>query len=178
MPLLIEIPSKETDSPAYMAQVNALLNDELIHCTPGQVYIIQIDHAFDHKWLGYSGNPIQHLAVWKRLLTLPPFHPNRVKWQRAYKLSEPGKPFAYVERDGVPLLHIRQQSQQNLDRYLRDVSNSAIFVWMSGDTQRSGLGTVMIYWALPNFTDKWFATLRADNGWKMAKHRRISVAAQ
>jgi hypothetical protein len=174
---MIELPTTDTDAPAFIHRVTSIINTEVAACLPEEVYVVQIDHAFDHKWLGYSGNPVQHLAVWKLQLTLPPFHPNRVIFQRRF-VRAASKPVVYVREGSGEPLHLKQRSSTNLNRDLRRVARSALFVWYSGKTEKTGRGTLMLYYCMPAFTDKWFAAFRRDDDWQILKHRTVNVAAE
>lgn len=54
--MAISIPSGLTDDNDFVDLLNALLNALLVQQTPEQLWVIQIDNWFDHKWLRYSGS--------------------------------------------------------------------------------------------------------------------------
>ena len=56
--MAISIPSGLTDDNDFIDLLNALLNAFLVQQTPEQLWVIQIDNWFDHKWLRYSGSGI------------------------------------------------------------------------------------------------------------------------
>jgi hypothetical protein len=95
--MAISIPSGLTDDNDFVDLLNALLNALLVQQTPEQLWVIQIDNWFDHKWLRYSGSgsvPSKFPAnwtssfmdrftsvkeqFWRDKLTFPPFVPDRV----------------------------------------------------------------------------------------------------
>jgi len=49
--MAISIPSGLTDDNDFVDLLNALLNALLVLQTPEQLWVIQIDNWFDHKWL-------------------------------------------------------------------------------------------------------------------------------
>jgi hypothetical protein len=49
--MAISIPSGLTDDNDFVNLLNALLNALLVQQNPDQLWVIQIDNWFDHKWL-------------------------------------------------------------------------------------------------------------------------------
>jgi len=45
----------ETDDPGFIAVLNSLVQGLISNRAPEQLWIIQIDNWFDHKWLRFSG---------------------------------------------------------------------------------------------------------------------------
>ena len=50
-----QIAAGETDDPQFITLLNSLLRGPIEEGTPQEVWIIQIDNWFDHKWLRFSG---------------------------------------------------------------------------------------------------------------------------
>jgi len=92
----IHIAVGERDDPAFIEALAALILGYTASHTPEQVWLIQIDNWFDHKWLRFSGNvavplgaPLDRygtvkVAFYRENLTFPPFSPNRVIAQCSY----------------------------------------------------------------------------------------------
>jgi hypothetical protein len=95
--MAISIPSGLTDDNDFVYLVSALLNALPVEQSPEQLWVIQIDNWFDHKWLRYSGSgsvaspfPTNWNSsfmdrftsvkeqFWQDKLTFPPFAPDRV----------------------------------------------------------------------------------------------------
>ncbi len=72
------------------------------------------------KWLNFSGKVLGALGVWNRSFTIPPFHPNRIKAQTVYRLSQQKE----YEQIQAPPLHVTQSSSQNLNRKLTHATDS------------------------------------------------------
>src|SRR5580698_7400748 len=113
--MAISISSGLTDDNEFVELLNTLLNALLVQQTPEQLWVIQIDNWFDHKWLRYSGSgsvaskfPANWTSsfmdrftsvkeqFWRNKLTFPPFVPDRVVSQWSFLHSEGG----YIE---IPL---------------------------------------------------------------------------
>jgi hypothetical protein len=95
--MAISIPSGLTDDNEFVELLYTLLNALLVQRNPEQLWVIQIDNWFDHKWLRYSGSgsvasgfPTNWNSsfmdgftsvkeqFWRDKLTFPPFAPDRV----------------------------------------------------------------------------------------------------
>ena len=113
----ISIPSGLTDDNDFVGLLNALLNALVTQQETEQLWVIQIDNWFDHKWLRYSGSGTVNASklfppdwtssfmdrfasvkeqFWRDKLTFPPFAPERVAAQWSFLHTESG----YIE---VPL---------------------------------------------------------------------------
>lgn len=51
----IQIAAGETDDPQFVTLLNSLVRGLIEEAKPQEVWIIQIDNWFDHKWLRFSG---------------------------------------------------------------------------------------------------------------------------
>jgi hypothetical protein len=94
----MQIAAGETDDPQFITLLNSLMRGLIREDTPQELWIIQIDNWFDHKWLRFSGIgtvDFQFPAFMNRYdaaleefyqgkLTFPPFTPNRVLGQWSF----------------------------------------------------------------------------------------------
>ena len=118
-------------------------------CEPSAVHLVEVDHWFDRKWLRFSGKSLGAVAWWKDDLTVPPFHPNRVRRERHYRRAA-GRPAYRLVKDG-PRLHTEQPSSHNLQRRMRLLAPDTACFWYSGDASKVGRGALMAY--IPNGTN-------------------------
>jgi hypothetical protein len=188
--MAISIPSGLTDDNDFVFLVNALLNALLVQQSPEQLWVIQIDNWFDHKWLRYSGSGsvaspfpaswnssfMDRFAsvkeqFWRDKLTFPPFAPDRVVSQWSFQRSNDG----YIEAPLPKLPHrqSRHRSHSNLNRRVEDIARSASFVWYSGNTLKNGRGSLMVYSVSPNETICWFAAFGRQSGWMLERTKGI-----
>src|SRR5947207_627257 len=124
---MIRLEPTERDDAQYVELVSLMLNSLIQVETPQEVYIIQIDHWFDHKWKRFSGKVLGALGVWKSTVTLPPFDPGRVISQQYYRAKDPST-LIYDLEIAKPL-HLDQWAAHNLQRYVKHVSKSGLFLW-------------------------------------------------
>src|SRR3989344_858781 len=126
----MKLQATSEDDPNFVRLVSSIVDSLVRQHVPEIVAIIEIDNWFDHKWLAFSGKILGALGVWKDALTIPPFHPNRIKSQSVYRLGQQKE----YEQIKAPPLHIAQPSSENLNRKLTRVTDSGVFVWWSGNT--------------------------------------------
>jgi hypothetical protein len=176
---MAEIIVGKTDDPRFIELLNALVRGLISRYAPEQLWIIQIDNWFDHKWLKFSGMGTVafkwgELMNWygtakeefhQGKLTFPPFSPNRVAGQWSYVRADDH----YMEAP-LPLLpHStkRKPSRRNLHRRIQNFSRSACFVWYSANTSANGRGSVMVYTVAADQVECWFAAFNQTNEWKL-----------
>jgi hypothetical protein len=162
------------DDPAFVSFVSRIADSLVLRHQPDLVALIEIDNWFDHKWLNFSGKVLGALGVWQKDLTIPPFHPNRIKVHTAYRLNKKGE---YEQFEARPL-HIFQSSSENLRRKLKHApAASRVFIWWSGKTEANVKGSLMAY--IHNATDaiSWYVSFDCGDRWKVNKTKNISVQA-
>ena len=166
----LQLAATPQDDPAFVEAVETILDVVVSENSPEVVAVIQIENRFDHKWLRFSGKVLGALGVWKSPLTIPPFHPNRVVRETAHRRVERGE----YEQFRAPPLHVVQPSDRNLNRRLRQRTDSGVFLWWSGDSVTSGKGSVMVYVHVGEVPACWFASLDRDTTWRINKTKGIT----
>jgi len=182
----IQIPVGKTDDPDFVELLNCLLRGLTASYAPHEIWVLQIDNWFDHKWLRFSGLGIVDFN-WSGMvghfdaaldefrqdkLTFPPFPPNRVLGQWSF-LSHDG---GYTEIPLPTIVHPteRQRSQRNLQRRVQNFSPSACFLWYSGNSQQNGKASVMQYGTKAGDVASWFASFARRDRWKLQSTKGIS----
>ncbi len=190
--MAISIPAGLTDDNDFVRLVNGLLNALLMQQAPEQLWVIQIDNWFDHKWLRYSGSgriaspfPVDWKSsfmdrfasvkeqFWRDKLTFPPFAPDRVVSQWSFQHSSEG--YLEVPLPKLPHKESRQRSQSNLNRRVQDFVRSAVFVWFSGNTLKNGRGSMMVYILGPGEPICWFAAFGRKSDWMLERTKSIDL---
>lgn len=188
----IAIPGGLTDDNDFIEKLNSMLTGLTIQETPEELWVIQIDNWFDHKWLRYSGIgrrassfPADYSSsfmdrfatvkgpLWQDKLTLPPFTPERILGQWSFQRSDGG----YVELPLPKLPHgaKRRWSKANLHNRAEDYSSSATFVWFSGNTLKNGRGCVMVYNVKPPQPVCWYAAFAREQKWMLKRAKGIDT---
>jgi hypothetical protein len=137
---VIEIRTATED--AFANWVAKIVSGSAVIYEPPAVHVVELDHWFDQKWLRFSGKSLGAVGWWKDDLTIPPFHPNRVRSERHYKYHD--TEFEFIVGDS-PRLHLHQPSSNNLQRRLRTLAPSTACFWYSSDGTKVGRGALMAY---------------------------------
>jgi hypothetical protein len=175
----IEVAPGETDDPLFIKLLNSLLQGLLKASTPQEVWIIQIDNWFDHKWLRFSGIgtvDFKFPAFMNRYdgaldefyqdnLTFPPFTPNRILSQLSF--VRVGDQYAGAPLRKLPHSSEKQPSEANLHRRVDAFSRSACFVWYSAKTLANGKASVMVYGVAGDQAGAWFAAFDREQDWEL-----------
>jgi hypothetical protein len=170
---MIELTPEHHDDVPFLDLVQRAVDAEAKRQRPREVYVIHLDNWFGDRWVQFSGKLVGMAGVRMKRLTVPPFHPNRVRSQRHYCWDVEAND--YCATDDNRRLHRYQESRQNLRRYLTDIASSAMFVWYSGNTLANGAGSLMVYIVEGDVTDRWYVSFERTSEWGVKKCVGISV---
>jgi len=114
--------TEPTDDLPYLEWVEAAIVGVEEQFDTKTSFVVKIDNWFGKRWLGFSGKALGAIGVCKRQLTLPPFIPSRVISQRRFWQAgeAPRRP---------RMLHLRQRSGENLQRYVEVVVHKSNVFW-------------------------------------------------
>ena len=167
---MIRLSETEGDS-GFVPVVERALNNALEFSRPSDVYVVQVDGWFDHKWQQFSGTILHEIAIWRRNLTVPPFHPSRIVSETYFRLDSG----SYEVASAKPL-HIHQVSGENLRRAVRDISSSGVFVWYSKVSKDSDRASLMLYIVNAVDASGWYAGFTKKDEWRLAQVKGMSRA--
>ncbi len=168
---MITLQATDRDDAIFIDMVTAILNNSATRYRPREIYLINIDHWFDRKWQGFSGKALGAVGRWNSILTEPPFDPSRVLSQRYLRTGDSAS--AYIVGQRRPL-HVQQTSSHNLHKYIKQISESGLFLWYSGETKRNDLASVMLYHVEDESTFDFYASFKRADGWKVGGVRGMS----
>ena len=171
---MIELEPTQADDPQFVELASQVLNVLIRLHSPHEIYAIQIDHWFDHKWQHFSGKTLGALGLWRSTLTVPPFDPGRVVSQSHFRAKDPST--ATYDAEVVKPLHLDQWSGHNLHRFIKHVSSSGLFLWYSGETKKMDRACLMVYSVQGEETIPWYASFAKRDRWKLNKVKGISRA--
>ena len=172
---MISLNQTESDDPRFIELIGQILNGVIFWYNSIQIYLIQIDHGFDYKWLFFSGVVLPPVGVWNSdILRLPPFDPNRVVSQLCFKREKKSKPHYNLHQSAQ--LHVHQSSYRNLHKRLNQPNQFGLYIWYSGDTQKTGRGCLMVYLIEEDKITAWYSSFIKDKNqsWKINKSKNIS----
>ena len=171
---MIELREPKDSDSTFTPFVERALNNAVESSHPNEVYVVQVDGWFDYKWQQFSGTVMHEIAVWRNNLTLPPFHPSRILSERYFRLRPDLKLYAVAS---AKPLHINQPSGANLQRSIRDISSSGIFVWYSQISKDSDRASLMLYSVDAGEASGWYAGFARKDEWRLAQVKGTSRKA-
>lgn len=156
---------EQDDEDALVGWLARIVNGVAATSRPDAVHVVELDHWFDQKWLGFSGKALGAVGRWATELTVPPFHPHRVLNERHYKQGDDR--VGYVAVAGGPTLHREQSSSQNLQRRMNRVAPATACFWYGGDAATAGRAALMAYVPAEAESSGWYVGLaREAEGWR------------
>lgn len=174
------IPIDETDSQEFVDLVNAISTSFTTKEGTNEISIVKVKNWFDHKWLNYSGFGVIPFesgglfeidaakeAKWKDNITVPPFNPNRILWEKSYFIQEKNDKF-------LKKIHNFQSSSSNLQNRILDKSKKGLFVWYSSNSRINKKGSLMIYYTDFTKVETFYASFEEKNIWSLSKTKGIS----
>jgi hypothetical protein len=176
----ISIEAKNTDNPEFVMIVETMINalDDLY--VPQEIHVLRIRGWFDHKWLNFSGKgrvrfdfPFpDHPQValdpfFQEQTTFPPFTPNRILSQESWALDHQNHRVKFPHR----LRH--ERTAKNLNRRVKDHSESAVYLWYSSDTDENNRGCVMVYHNRDGSVNAWYSSFSYVDAWRLDKTKGI-----
>jgi hypothetical protein len=177
-----------TDDNDFIQLLNSMVGRILIQECPEQLWIIQIDNWFDHKWLRFSGKGVvdfQFPEFMKRFdaaleefyqdkITFPPFNPNRVLGQWSYVRQDDD--YREFPLSMLPHSTDKQRTSPSLQRRIQDIVSSGCFVWYSANTLSNGRASVMVYTVTAEKSDCWFTAFSRNGTWSLGATKGINRA--
>ena len=185
----IEIPANPSDDVKFVELIGRIASELVSSTSPEQVFVIKIDNWFDHRWLKFSGKGRVGFGFYGDYLidmdtaldefsqdqiTFPPFSPKRVI-EQYYFLRDHNQNYTFPNR--APLVHRRRlrSSSENLHKRVVDFAGSAIFVWLSSNTESNGRGSLMVYQVRDSVVQTWYVNLaKAEGEWRLLKTKGIA----
>lgn len=168
---MISLLANSEDDPEYIALVSRIISNVIPSFSPGEIFLVQINSWFDYKWLRFSGKYLGALGISESMLTVPPFHPNRVIYEMHATVSSRS---GQLTMEPTTPLHYQQRSGENLNRKITYISKSALFAWYSSDTKATDKASLMIYTSNSEDQHGWYASFHKINGWVIHQMKGIS----
>ena len=181
---MIRIADGLTDDSDFLGLLGSLVGGLVARLNPEEVWIVHIDNWFDHKWLEFSGTG----TVPSKLPRMPSaFRPTclpriksrstrrRLRSRRSPRIGFWGnglmRELWMVMRKclcpSLPHDSESKGSRFNIQRRIEDRSDSACFLWYSGNTLKNGRGSIMVYEIEGEQIRCWFASFRRHNKWEL-----------
>jgi hypothetical protein len=177
---LFKIPIDPNDSQEFIDIVNTIATSIAFQEGTNEISIVKIKNWFDHKWLNYSGYgviPFESGGLfeidaakepkWNDNITVPPFNPNRIIWEKSYFMN------GQINNTFLRNLHKNQSSHNNLNNRIISKSKKGLFIWYSSNSEINKKGSLMIYITNFNEIKTWYASFDKKIDWKISKTKGI-----
>ena len=143
-----------------------------------EVYLIHVDNWFDHKWLNWPASTRVSKRYSKdgpdQQAPVPSFTLSRILSQDRLRYDPTSA--RYILAGGGPVIHGYDGMYHGKHRRLADISQSAVFLWYSGNTGPNGQGSMMAYVYTPAAKTSWYASFRKAPDWRV--HRTKGIPRQ
>jgi hypothetical protein len=177
------------DAPGFVDSVDRVVAGLAFRYRPHLVGIVRIRRWFDHRWLRFSGkgrvffdspflaDPAVSLDEFRQdQLTFPPFVPTRVAAEHHWERTTSGSYARMLRRFQIHRPQ-RQHSESNLQRRIADLTDSALFIWLSSASTTHRHGSVLVYIVNAGTTVPWFASMRTgSSGWRLGSVKGLGRA--
>jgi hypothetical protein len=161
---MIELVPAERDDEGFLAMVQRIMNGAIVDLQMPEVFLVHVDNWFDHKWFRWwSPNNAE--------LRIPTFTPNRILSEKHFILN--AETSAWVAATLPRPLHLYQPGRPTRAQSVRRFSDSAAFVWYSGNSTFNKGGSLMLYVSGAEGYS-WYASFRKGKEWSIADGRQIS----
>jgi len=169
----LQLEPTDQDDPAFVSLVARILNGTAQCYRPDDIYVIQIDNWFDHKWVSFSGCRFSQCGTWLGpLLKIPAFHPHRVKGQRYYRRVQTS--VRDYEPSEAPPLHTNERLDPQERLRLNRISPAGLFLWYSGNTKDVDRASPMVSLGRGEEHVGWYASFLNRGGWKLGMAKGIA----
>jgi hypothetical protein len=161
---MIDLESCDNDDADFVSLAQQIVNGAVATLQVAEVHVVHVDNWFDHKWLGWRSRRGEEPRI-------PPFAPNRVCSESHLILDvNQGRWEAVALRRP---LHLRQPGRTWLTQPLDRFSDSAAFIWCSGNSLTNTAGSLMFYLS-GGEGYAWYASFAKGGRWKIDGARQIT----
>jgi hypothetical protein len=180
--MIVNLPVTDSDDSEFFEPLNGMIANIIEKYHPKEVYFIQIDNWFDHKWLRFSGkgvvafhgSPLTTSALdefYQEKVTFPPFNPKRVLKEFAYKYVDGN----YSKWPNSRKIHKEPKFRpvNNLQNRMSSFTDSGIFFWFSSNTHSNGQASVMCYNVSNGVVESWYTSFRKHDKWEVHRVKGI-----
>jgi hypothetical protein len=167
MSRLMRLVVQDDDEVGFVREVAAFVSGITRLHRPAEFFLVKTNTWFGPNWLRFRGKVLGLLGVWagekSRSLSLPPFVPHRILWERRYVAP------AYKQAPIRKVLHLKMPADQARTRYVHDVAPGASLLWYSGASKLNKRGAIMAYVCVGDSYWTWYVGLALNSEWKVVK---------
>ncbi len=166
---MLDIQTADDDAPELIELVRRIATGAIAALGVHEVYLVKIDNWFDFKWLGWWSWAKQRGPT---ELCVPPFSKNRVRNECRYLWDVDHSRF--VAAPHKRRLHPYQPGRSDsFAKRLDEFSDSAAFVWYSGNSLQNRAASLMFYLSGAEGY-AWYASFAHKDSWQLNDQRQIT----
>ena len=168
----MKIVAQRNDDRGFLQEVQKLIVGILPCYRPGEVFLVRIDDWFDRNRLGLKICPPDDAAVARcgTQLPVPWFSRGRIVAAQRFRFEDDQKTSLVAQGNAVSTM-----LTANRYKSVAQISDNAMFVWLSGNSARNGKGSLLIYFTQQGIDTGWYAGYSSQQAWHVA--RICAVAA-
>lgn len=158
------------DAPEFVEQVDRAVNTILSRYLPVTLVVIKIDNWFGKRWLGFSGKfmgiagfTLKTHSSATNHISIPPFVPERVAFQRRFNAP------TFEEVDAGEPVHKKMASKDALRREAALAFRETTLAWYSGNSKANGRGALMVYLPIDASYWCWYVGLENATTWRVTE---------
>jgi len=177
-----KLKTEEGDSSDFIEIINKIVSLTILQFRIEEICFMKIKNWFDHKWLNFSGISVVNFESggmfqrdaalqeeWREKITVPPFNPNRVIWEKFVRKQETGnKRFEYK-------IHKIRSSNNNIHNRIQNYTDNGLFVWFSSNSAINKRGSLMIYRVQNGKIISWYAGFEERDKWTILQSKEIAM---
>jgi hypothetical protein len=159
------------EDPVFLAAVVCIFCELDREHNPREARLVKIKNWFDHKWLRFAGKGLiecdfggprepgvcvdEHFSE----RSFPPFTPNRVLDEGAFRCTKPG--FVVHSRK-------HRRSSWNLQRRATELFESGVFLWYSSRSSSNRRGSLLVLVVgRGKVVQRWYASFLGEGHWQL-----------
>jgi hypothetical protein len=158
---------QDDDAGGFIEEVRVCVSGIVRLYRPAELFLIKTNTWFGPNWLRFKGKVLGQLAVWgthrNPKLTVPPFVPHRILWERRYIAPD------YKQVPIRAIVHVNTPSRRAMTRLVNKVAPNASFLWYSGSSCSNKRGAIMAYLLIEGSYWPWYLGWELQSAWKIVK---------
>jgi hypothetical protein len=158
---------QDDDAPDFIEEVRSCVSGVVRLYRPTELFLIKTDTWFGPNWVRFRGKALGAVGRWSgprsKNLTVPPFVPHRIVWERRYTAP------TYRQEPIRTIVHAKVPADKARYRFVHEVAPHASLLWYSGSTLTNKRGAIMAYVLFEGSYWPWYLGLEQNPTWKIVK---------
>ncbi len=169
---MLRFPDGADHDPSFITLIREICLGLIRRVVPDDVFLVQIDNWFDHKWLDLIVWNSQSAEALDEHTPIPMFNPSRVFTEEHYARTSDSDSGLHV----APVKEIHGDDGVARRKHRKPVhwTNNGVFLWYSGRTAHNGRGSLMALVYTPSLKFAWYVLLARRETWAIDRAKGIA----